>query len=81
MTLEEERRAFEAQVPELLKEHANEFVLFDGGVAVGFYPDRAAAYEAGLDRFGLDRSFLIARVEPPNPQPVSLAWEAGVMFD
>ena len=81
MTLEQERRAFEALLPELIKEHVNEFVLFDNGAPVGFYRDHAAAYEAGLDRFGLDRPFLVVKVEELSAQPVSLSWEAGVMFD
>ena len=81
MNLQEEREAFVAQLPALMKEHAGEFVLFDNGSPVGFFSDHAAAYEAGLDRFGLDRPFLIAKVEPPHPQPVSLSWEAGVMFE
>lgn len=81
MTLEQERAALNAMLHELMKEHAGEFVLFDDAAPVGFYPDHATAYEAGLDRFGLDRPFLLAKIEPLSPQPVSLSWEAGVLFE
>ncbi|HEX9602206.1 MAG TPA: hypothetical protein VF973_00550 [Myxococcales bacterium] len=80
MTLEQEQAAFDAQLPELLKEHRGEFVLFKEGRPAGFFKDHGSAYAAGLQRFGLGVAFLVAPVEPPNRQPISFAWEAGVMF-
>ncbi len=79
MTLEQEQAAFEAQLDELMREHAGQVVLFKDGNAVGFYPDHSSAYTAGLQRFGLGSVFLVAPVQPIHRHPVSFAWQAGVM--
>jgi hypothetical protein len=80
LTLAEERKAFDAQLDELLRIHSGEFALMKHGRVVGFYPSHEAAYEAGLLKFGLDSVFLIAPVVKEQPEPVSIAWESGVMF-
>ena len=80
LTLEGERKAFDAQLEDLLHTHPGEFALMKNGQVVGFYPNHEAAYEAGLATFGLDSVFLIAPVVKEDPQPVSIAWESGVMF-
>lgn len=79
-TLEQEQAAFDARLPELLRDHQGEFVVFKHGEPVGFYPDYETAYNAALDRFGLDSVFLVSEVQQRLPQSVSLAWDAGVMF-
>ena len=80
MNLEQEQAAFDRQLDDLLKEHRGEFVLFKEGRAVGFFKDNTSAYAAGLDQFGIGSIFLVAPVLPPSRQPISFAWEAGVMF-
>lgn len=79
LTLEQEQLAFDAQLDNLMKSHRGQFVLFKNGATVGFYESYEAAYNAGLAQFGLDRPFLISKVELQPPQSVSLAWDAGVM--
>ena len=80
LDLEKERRAFDQQLPELMKDHQGEFVLFKDGRAVAFFPTYDAAYAAGLDRFGLDAEFLIQEVVEEQPKGCSISWEAGVSF-
>jgi hypothetical protein len=80
MTLHDEQRAFEQQLDELLKEHRGQYVLFKGGQPVDFFSDNDSAYTAALDRFGIDATYLIARVEKSEPMAISMAWDAGVMF-
>ena len=80
MTLQEEQAAFDSQLPDLLREHRGQFILFKDGHPVGFFADHGSAYAAGLERFGLDAVFLVAPVEPPRRQPISFSWQAGVMF-
>ena len=79
-TILEEQAAFDAMLGSLLQEHGGKFVLFEDGQVVDFFPTHTAAYEAGLDRFGLDSPFLVAEVKKETPHPVSYAWDAGVMF-
>jgi hypothetical protein len=80
MTLKQEQEAFDRQLNDLFREHANEFVLFHSGTPVAFYPDEASAYAEALRRFGPDGTFLIAQVAKSEPAPVSVAWDFGVMF-
>jgi hypothetical protein len=80
LTLQEEQAAFDSQLNDLLKEHRGEFVLFKDGRPVGFFEDHVSAYAAGLEKFGVGAVFLVAPVHPQSHQPISFAWEAGVMF-
>lgn len=79
-TLAVEQAAFDALLPSLLESHAGQYVLFKDGQPVEFFDGHEAAFNAGLERFGLDAVFLVAPIEPPAPRSVSLAWDAGVMF-
>lgn len=79
-TLEEERSDFERQLPELLRSHRGEFVLFKDGAPVEFFRASVDAFDAGLGRFGKDAIFLVAEIQKPEPVSISLAWDAGVMF-
>jgi len=80
LSLREEQDAFNRQLDSLLKTHEGKYVLFKNGEPVAFFDTHTAAYETALEKFGLDSTFLIAPIEEPNPQPVSIAWDAGVMF-
>jgi hypothetical protein len=79
-TIEEEQAAFDSQLDELLKTYPGKYVLFKDGKPVEFFDDHESAYNAGLEKFGLDGPFLVAPVEKVSPQPVSVSWDAGVMF-
>jgi len=78
--LQREQDAFDAMLPDLLRGHAGEFVIFKNREPVGFYPSYNDAYTAALDRFGHEAVFLISEVVERIPQPVSLSWNAGVLF-
>ena len=80
LIIEGEQTLFEEQLPDLMKTHAGEWVLFHGGEPVGFFQNSASAYDAGIEQFDLDVVFLVARVEERVPRPVSVSWELGVMF-
>ncbi len=80
LTLKDEQAAFDAQLDELLRSHPGKYVLFKDRRPVAFFDEYPAAYAAALQQFGLDAVFLIAPVARQTPQPVSISWEAGVMF-
>lgn len=54
--------------------------MWQGGAVVDFFPSFEGAYRAGLDRFGMATDFVVAKVAEPAHAPISIAWEAGVMF-
>jgi hypothetical protein len=78
--LQQEQDAFDAALPKLLREHRGEFVVFKDRKPVGFYPSYDDAYAMALDRYGHEAVFLISEVVQRIPQPVSLSWNAGVLF-
>lgn len=78
--LAREQAAFDRALPDLIRQHAGEVALFHDGEPVAFFPDVATAYEDALGRFGLDRVFLIATVEPKRDETASISWYAGVTF-
>jgi hypothetical protein len=61
MTIEQEQEAFNAKLPELIKTHKDEFVLFKDGNVIDFYDSINAAYSDGLRRFGTE-TFLVDQV-------------------
>jgi len=80
LTLKDEQAAFDSQLDELLRAHPGKYVLFRNGKPIAFFDDYPSAYAAALREFGLGPVFLIAPIVKPNPQPVSISWEAGVML-
>jgi len=80
MTLEEEQRAFEAQLDSLRAGHEGQFVLFKDGAPADFFEGHAAAFRAGIERFGLEAAFLVAEVTKIRPTPISVSWQLGIMF-
>ena len=81
MSISEEQAAFYAILDDLLRTHEGQYVLFMSGEPRGFYEDYDAAYRAGLEQFGVDADFLVAKVaRRKEPEPVSLALDAGVLF-
>jgi len=67
LTIEQEQRAFDGIRDRLLVEHRGEVVLFKDGAVAGFFQDHAAAYRAGLKKFGTNALFLVAAVAPMVP--------------
>ena len=80
LTIEQEQAEFDRQLDGLLREHEGKFVLFKGGKALAFFENFETAYEAALAQFGVDSVFLIMPVKKQPPKPVSLSWQAGVLF-
>jgi len=80
MTIEQEQDLFDKQLDELVKAHKGKFVLFKGGRPVDFFNTFQEAYADGLRRFGPNAIFLVMPAEKLPAEPVSLSWEAGVMF-
>ena len=78
--LRQEQEAFEEQLKRLLAKHESQWAVFKGREVIDFFDDHESAYSAALDRFGPDATFLVVRVEKSPPRPVSVAWDAGVMF-
>lgn len=78
--LKSEQQAFNAQLEDLLRTHPGKYVLFKDGGPVEFFSDYESAYKDALTRFGLRSTFLIAHIVKSPPQPVSISWDAGVMF-
>lgn len=62
MTLELEKRAYEALEGDLLASHEGEFALIKGEELVGTFPDKGTAYAEGLDRFGR-QPFLVREIK------------------
>lgn len=79
VTLEREQDAFDAQLDLMMKEHEGEFVLFKEGRPIAFFEAYDETYRAGLDKFGLDQTFLVSEVKKREPQTTSISWQAGVM--
>ena len=78
--LRKEQEAFDAKLPELLHDHKGEFVVIKDGELVALFPSYEDAYADALGRFGHDAVFLISEVIERSPVPVSISWNAGVLF-
>jgi len=79
--LQTEQAAYDRLFPSLLATHPGEYVVIKDGTPVGFYPSFPAAYSYAVERFGLDDVFVVSKIVERTPEPVSLAWEAGVLVD
>jgi hypothetical protein len=71
-----ETRKFREALPELLKTHSGEWVIFLDGEPKGFHSDEKTAYDAAVAEFGRNAGFVVAPVVETNPTPVT----AAVMF-
>jgi len=65
--LAEELSVYDKHKAEWLSSHAEEFALIGSGETAGFFPTYEAAFEAGLQRFGLGKEFLIKQVVEHEP--------------
>lgn len=61
-----ELRVYERNKPGWLREYADKFVVISAEEFAGFFNTYSQAYEAALERFGVDRLFLIKQVLPQD---------------
>jgi len=66
-SLQQELDWYESNKAEWLNAHLGEFALVGRKGAVGFYPTYEAAFEAGLEAFGIGTDFLIKQVVEHEP--------------
>ena len=79
-TIEREQQAFDFALPDLLEEHEGEWVVFRDAKPVLFEATLQKAYAAAVERYGSREVFLVQEVRPARSEPVSISWEAGVMY-
>jgi hypothetical protein len=77
--LEGEQSAFDAELEGMIADHEGEFVLFRGGAPVAYFATYMEAYQAGLDRFGLDDVYIVSAVKRRDVHATSITWAAGAM--
>jgi hypothetical protein len=65
--LQQELDCYASNKAEWLNAHPGEFALVGKKRAVGFYPTYEAAFEAGLEEFGIGTDFLIKQVVEHDP--------------
>lgn len=76
--IENEKKAFNARLADMLKDHGGEYVVFKDGEPAGFFPDASAAYGFAMDKYGPDAGFLIRQVAPARLEVSSLTWHLGL---
>lgn len=72
----EETKRFQTNLPELMKEFEDSWVLYKDGRVIAAFQTEDEAFRAGLETFGLDGGHIVIRVEPMDPIPLT----AGIMF-
>lgn len=65
--LSEELAYYQEHKEDWLSSFAGQYALIGGSTAAGFFPSYNEAFEAGLQRFGLEREFLIKQVVEHEP--------------
>jgi hypothetical protein len=60
--LGQELNFYELHKSAWIDRYAGQFALISGEESGGFFPSYEAAFEAGLQRFGLEKPFLIKQV-------------------
>ena len=56
-----------------------QFVVVHDGKPIDFFESYGDAYQAGLDRFGVDEIYLVSKVQEQKPEPASVSWEFGLL--
>jgi hypothetical protein len=72
----EETIRFRDALPELLKTHRGEWVVFKDGEARSFHATEEEAYQEGIRQFGHQGGHVVALVAEQTPTPLT----AGVLF-
>jgi hypothetical protein len=62
-----ELATYNAQLPNMLREHEGQFVLIHGDTVVGFWPTHEEAYYAGCERFGAPPFLVMPVVQHIRP--------------
>jgi hypothetical protein len=65
--LETELKVFEAHREEWSREHRGKFVVIQDQTILKFFDEYADAFRAGLERFGVGRSFLVKQIWRTEP--------------
>lgn len=73
-----DRAAFKALLPGLLEAHHEKYALIKDGALVDVFDRMDIAYEAGVDRFGLERFFIGHVTDKPYVHSVP-ALTSGVL--
>ena len=63
----QELRVYESHKASWLKSHKDEFVVISGDCVAGFYDTYNHAFAEALERFGIDRDFLIKQIVRQEP--------------
>ena len=77
--LANEQAAFDELLPSMLDEHRGQFVIVHSGKVVDFFESYRDAYQAGIDRLGVDEIYLVSKVQEKKVEPASLSWEFGLL--
>lgn len=77
--LAKEQAAFDELLPSILEEHRGQFVVVHHGEPIDFFKSYGDAYQAGLDRLGVDEIYLVSKVQEKKAEPASLSWELGLL--
>jgi hypothetical protein len=72
----EETRRFEVDLPTLMKTFPGKWVIYMDGNVQETHETEEEAYSSALKRFGLHAGYIIIRVEPILPVPLT----AGIIF-
>ncbi len=67
----EEMARFRAVLPKLMESHEGRWVVFHSGDVVADFGSEPEAYEAAIEMLGPEAGFVVARVAPVEPQPIS----------
>lgn len=62
-----ELKLFEERRKEWSRSHGGEYVAIQGVKVEGFFASYAEAFRAGLQKFGIDREFLVKQVSMTEP--------------
>lgn len=70
-------REFRRQLPTLLEKHLGEYAVFHRGELVDTFPDLDTAATQAYEQFGLDETFFVEQILPPEqlirPRPLLAA--------
>jgi hypothetical protein len=75
-----ESEYFESHRKEFLEIAMGKFVLVKGQKSFGFFDDPQAAYQNGVDQFGIEEAFLIKQVVPEEVPDEIPAHFLGLMY-
>jgi hypothetical protein len=69
--VQEEMARFRAALPKLMESLSGRWVVFHNGNVVADFGGEPEAYEAAIEMLGPEAGFVVARVAPVEPRPIS----------